>query len=92
MHFIVNPSAILMVFHFLQFYFICYILFDLLYILAPRITCSNKTQLISFISEIISYQGEGLILQMAGSHYEPGRSSSLLKLKVFKKHFLKWKR
>ena len=44
--------------------------------------CSTQQQLDVLIHHIVAHKGEGVILQLSGSRYEGGRSSSLIKLKV----------
>ena len=48
-----------------------------------RVSCFGEDHARAFADEIIQKGGgEGLIFRRAASHYEPGRSLSLLKLKV----------
>ena len=48
-----------------------------------RVLCSGLHHMRAFADEIIQKGGgEGLILRRVASHYEPGRSPALLKLKV----------
>ena len=48
-----------------------------------RVLCSGERHMRAFADEIMQKGGgEGLILRRVASHYERGRSLSLLKLKV----------
>ena len=48
-----------------------------------RVSCFGEDHARAFADEIIQKGGgEGLIFRRVASHYEPGRSLSLLKLKV----------
>jgi ATP dependent DNA ligase domain len=48
-----------------------------------RMLCITKKQLKKALHDVISDGGEGLIMRKPKSIYEPGRTSSLVKLKVF---------
>lgn len=51
-------------------------------IVAARQKCISNSQLSKMLQNILTERGEGLILQLADSLYEHGRSTSLVKLKV----------
>jgi hypothetical protein len=44
----------------------------------------NKIHLNGIMKEIVTHEGEGLIVQQSGSQYENGKSISLSKMKVMK--------
>ena len=65
--------------------FLCYLVssFDIPYIATFRVLCIGETHARAFVDEVIQKGGgEGLIFRRVASHYELGRSLSLLKLKV----------
>merc|ERR1712194_502304 len=45
--------------------------------------CRNRAHLEEELKAVQAHDGEGLMLRRAGSHYEKGRSSTLLKVKTF---------
>jgi DNA ligase-1 len=49
----------------------------------PQHRCLGKAHLLEELGRINSLCGEGLMLRQPGSNYEPGRSSTLLKVKTF---------
>ena len=56
---------------------------DITYMVASRFLLhSHSTTSPLFVSMIIEDGGEGVIMRRVGSLYEPGRSPSLIKLKV----------
>jgi ATP dependent DNA ligase domain len=57
--------------------------FNLNNIPAARLLCTGKKQLNQMVQNIINDGGEGVILRKPKSIYENGRSSTLIKLKVF---------
>jgi hypothetical protein len=56
--------------------------FDINYIVTPRVICANKLHVSNIIQCILSDTGEGVILRKSNSIYENGRSTNLLKIKV----------
>lgn len=66
-------------------YFHYYLLMTLIifYLVAPRVLCEGSAHLISYTLAIIENNGEGVILRKIQSRYERGRTSSLVKFKVF---------
>lgn len=54
----------------------------LLEVVATRMKCKNNVQLKLMVETIINDNGEGVILRKEKSLYEPGRTPSLLKIKV----------
>ena len=50
--------------------------------IAARMLCTRKTQLVCMVQDTIAQLGEGAILQKCKSLYEPGRSPWLFKFKV----------
>eukprot|EP00026_Physarum_polycephalum_P002695 Phypoly_transcript_02703.p1 GENE.Phypoly_transcript_02703~~Phypoly_transcript_02703.p1 ORF type:complete len:811 (+),score=66.41 Phypoly_transcript_02703:184-2616(+) len=50
-------------------------------IVTPRVMCKNSVHMNAIVGEIIEDGGEGGILRRVGSLYEPGRTTTLLKLK-----------
>ena len=69
-------------FSFLFFFLYFSTLFDELYIVAARLLCNKDTKINYLVQQIIDDGGEGAIIRKFGSFYDPGRSQSLLKLKV----------
>ena len=62
---------------------VLFLIFDVPNIAAFRVLCTGSYHMRAFADEIIQKGGgEGLILRRVASHYEHGRSLSLLKLKV----------
>jgi ATP-dependent DNA ligase len=53
------------------------------YIVIFRVLCKNNSHLEDMISTITENGGEGIILRKMYSLYENGRSSHLVKFKVF---------
>jgi hypothetical protein len=51
-------------------------------IIAPRFLCTSSTLLTHSLQQVIEDGGEGIILRKPQSHYLPGRSVCLLKIKV----------
>ena len=47
-----------------------------------RVACKNRYHFITFMQMAVDDGGEGIILRKEGSLYEPGKSLSLLKVKV----------
>ena len=67
----------------LYFILIFIIVFDTANTAVFRVLCSGSHHMRTLAEEVIQKGGgEGLILRRVASHYEPGRSLSLLKLKV----------
>jgi hypothetical protein len=62
------------------FYFILFLI--VIDFVAPRFVFKRHMSHNYFIQNIVADGGEGIILRKCGSLYEPGRSFSLLKLKV----------
>lgn len=52
--------------------------------MVPRIKCKDNNHLSQLVQGVIEEGGEGVILRKANSLYTPGRSRSLVKLKVGK--------
>ncbi len=51
--------------------------------LLPQMCCRGDQHLQQELQRVLALGGEGLMLREPGSHYEPGRSSTLLKVKQF---------
>ena len=51
--------------------------------IVKNIECRGKEHLQMFLQEIVTGGGEGIMLRRPLSHWEPGYTSSLLKVKVF---------
>lgn len=51
--------------------------------IAPRVECKNNKHVNLQLKNIIQDGGEGVILRKKGSLYEHGRTTNLLKLKVY---------
>mmetsp|Transcript_23095 Transcript_23095/g.32216 ORF Transcript_23095/g.32216 Transcript_23095/m.32216 type:complete len:376 (+) Transcript_23095:2-1129(+) len=49
----------------------------------PYNKCNGSDHLNTFLKEIVSQGGEGVVLRKPSSTYQPGRSSSMLKAKIF---------
>jgi hypothetical protein len=49
--------------------------------IAQRVMCTSKGHINSQYQGIVNGSGEGVILQKYGSQYEPGRNTSIVKLK-----------
>lgn len=62
--------------------------FDVNHLVVWRLLCETGPQIQQMNELIIDKEGEGLILRKCGSLYEPGKSYSLLKLKVFVLFFI----
>lgn len=61
---------------------------DFWYIPAPRVSGVGKRQISKLILEIINDGGEGIMMRRPASLYEHGRSTSLIKYKVFICYFI----
>ena len=86
-----HPFVVSLLFLFFIFYYfysnlitsVLIVFFDSTNTVTFRVLCIGLNHLRTFADEIIQNGGgEGLICRRVASHYEPGRSSSLLKLKV----------
>lgn len=53
------------------------------YIIAPRLQCSDHVFINSVMRSLMAAGGEGIVLRQPGSLYFHGRTTFLIKLKVF---------
>lgn len=87
---ITSPFLLSFLYFILQliYFVLCDYFVDILYIPAPRIFVEGKLQITKSILQIINDEGEGVVFRRPGSLYEHGRSTSLVKYKVFLNKFI----
>ena len=70
-------------FFFFFLFFFSFFFLTITYFVAPRFIFKRNMSHNYFVQNVVADGGEGIILRKCGSLYEPGRSYSLLKIKVF---------
>ena len=78
-----HPFIVSLLFYHSLHLTLVYSIFDTPKIATFRVLCCGEHHVRAFADEIIQKGGEGVILRKVASHYELGRSLSLLKLKVY---------